>query len=614
MGVSIQQYRITVQSFNQSNIFSYRFSKPKYRKCRIIKNKSYPNLALLVLVCLCSLSMCWGGRDLQPKTKSQSLHSQPIYPASLCTDVEQVSIAEKLYEWGVRDHSGQGGQVQQLQLDEAHVRITSRFKFRKCILLTKSLVIDDYNFLARYKYGNKSGGGIKLCHWNKGSSFLENSINEIEQIIAEYKPHILGISESNFLNHHRLENVQIEDYNIFLADTLKNPQLNISRVAVYVHKDVVVQVRHDLMTDSFSSVWLEVGLGRQKKFLVSNIYRDWKYMGQGNQESGTMVAQLSSWESFIQKCEMAIASGKEIHVMGDTNLDYLDFNKDAHELSDHAAQLRPLVNALQVHIIPHGFLQLMNEVTRIWPGQDPSLLDQHWTNRPEKISSVNSFHQGSSDHKLIISMRHTKTVLSKPRLIRKRCFKDFSPDIFIEAVKKLTWFEVYMTEDTESAVNMVTKKLTAIIDVLAPIKTIQTRTHYAPWLSKATKKKINERNSAQKKAARTNLESDWKEYKKKRNKVNSILKTEKTTWQEKKVSEFGSDSSSIWKNLKRWLCWSKGGPPSKLIDEGIIYTKPADLARVMNLLFVNKVQKLHQKLTHNPGDPISLVQEAVHLS
>ena len=158
-----------------------------------------------------------------------------------------------------------------------------------------------------------------------------------------------------------------------------------------------------------------------------------------------------------------------------------------------------------------------------------------------------------------------------------------------------------MTENTESAVNKVTQKLTAILDVLAPIKTIQTRTHYDPWLSKATKKKINERNSAQKKAARTNLESDWKEYKKKRNKVNSILKTEKTTWQEKKVSEFGSDSSSIWKNLKRWLCWS--------IDEGIIYTKPADLVRVMNLFFVNKVQKLRQKLPHNPGDPISLVQK-----
>ena len=59
-----------------------------------------------------------------------------------------------------------------------------------------------------------------------------NSINEIEHTIAEYRPHILGISEANFHSSHRLEDVQIDNYNLYMADPLKNPQLNISRVAV----------------------------------------------------------------------------------------------------------------------------------------------------------------------------------------------------------------------------------------------------------------------------------------------------------------------------------------------------------------------------------------------
>ena len=75
---------------------------------------------------------------------------------------------------------------------------------------------------------------MKLCHWNKGPAYLENSIPEIEHIIAEYKPHILGISEANHHAHHSLDDVQIDDYNLYLADTLNNPELNISRVAVYV--------------------------------------------------------------------------------------------------------------------------------------------------------------------------------------------------------------------------------------------------------------------------------------------------------------------------------------------------------------------------------------------
>ena len=31
---------------------------------------------------------------------------------------------------------------------------------------------EDRNFQARYKYGNKRQNGIKIVHWNKGSSYL----------------------------------------------------------------------------------------------------------------------------------------------------------------------------------------------------------------------------------------------------------------------------------------------------------------------------------------------------------------------------------------------------------------------------------------------------------
>ena len=104
---------------------------------------------------------------------------------------------------------------------------------------------------------------------------------------------------------------------------------------------------------------------------------------------------------------MAIASESEIHVMGDMNLNFLDFNNQALSANDHSARLRPLVDALLDRVVPHGFSQLITDVTRIWPGQEPSLLDHHWTNRPEKLSSVHAFYQGGSDHKLIFVVRNT---------------------------------------------------------------------------------------------------------------------------------------------------------------------------------------------------------------
>ena len=117
------------------------------------------------------------------------------------------------------------------------------------------------------------------------------------------------------------------------------------------------------MTDSFSSIWLEVGLKRQRKFLVSNVYHDWKYVNQANQDSGTIAAQLSRWEPFLQQWENAIASESEIHVLGDLNLNFLDFNNQALQPNTHSARLRPHVVALLDRIVPNGFTQLITDVT-----------------------------------------------------------------------------------------------------------------------------------------------------------------------------------------------------------------------------------------------------------
>ena len=53
------------------------------------------------------------------------------------------------------------------------------------------------NFQARYKYGNKKKQGLRLCHWNKSNSSICSKMPEIQNIVSQYKPHLLGISEAN---------------------------------------------------------------------------------------------------------------------------------------------------------------------------------------------------------------------------------------------------------------------------------------------------------------------------------------------------------------------------------------------------------------------------------
>ena len=128
-------------------------------------------------------------------------------------------------------------------------------------------------------------------------------------------------------------------------------------------------------------------------------------------------------------------------------------------------------------------------------------------------------------------------------------------------------------------------------------------------MSQNTKHAIKKRNLAQQRANRTKDKDDWRYYKKLRNKVTNILRKEKKLWQSNKLVQFGKDTSSIWKNVKSWLGWSSGGPPTKLMSNGNIYSKPKELASMMNSFFINKVRLLRENLPRDAGDPLILVKK-----
>ena len=176
--------------------------------------------------------------------------------------------------------------------------------------------IVNHNFVAKITHGNRRSNGIKLCQWNAGGGYLSSKQPELLNIVADYKPHVLGITESCFKMGHDLQDVQIQDYKLFFANTLNNPNLGISRASVYVHKDLNVKVKNDLMNDQFSSVWLELGKSRQRKILVCIAYREWQHLNQPDNSSRSIPAQLERWSSFLDQWEMAISTGVEICILG----------------------------------------------------------------------------------------------------------------------------------------------------------------------------------------------------------------------------------------------------------------------------------------------------------
>ena len=65
------------------------------------------------------------------------------------------------------------------------------------------------NKLARAVTGNRANRGIIIAHWNMGSAHLHNKMLELEQVVSDHHPHVIGISEANFKRGHNLEKTMI---------------------------------------------------------------------------------------------------------------------------------------------------------------------------------------------------------------------------------------------------------------------------------------------------------------------------------------------------------------------------------------------------------------------
>ena len=268
---------------------------------------------------------------------------------------------------------------------------------------------------------------------------------------------------------------------------MSNPNINVSRVVIYKHVSVSAKVRHDLMDSTFSSIWIEIQLPKNKNFLLCHLYREHQYLRQSDDNSLSPEEQLSRWSVFLQQWERALETNLESVVMGDTNVDHFLINSQDLSKSRH----KPFINLLSEKIFPYGVKQCVASATHVRPGAKESLLDVCYTNDPERLFSVKVVPRGSSEQRMIVAMRSTKTSQIKNRYIKKRSYTNFDENIFLSELKKCKWWDIYETNEVDVAVDLFTEKISIILDQMAPIKIFQTKVNFVPWLSKTTKEKIS---------------------------------------------------------------------------------------------------------------------------
>ena len=208
---------------------------------------------------------------------------------------------------------------------------------------------------------------------------------------------------------------------------------------------------------------------------------------------------------------------------------------------------------------------------------------------------------------------NNKNIKENIRYCKKRSYKDFDEKSFLEEVDKISWWEVYSCEDVDMALDIFTKKLTDILDRMAPVKKFQIRVKYAAWVCKETKSMMLDRDQAQQTASRSGLDSDWDTYRRLRNQVTSQLRKDKMVWQKENLEscEENCDTGRMWKNILGWLNWTSTSSPTKLLSQGNIETSPSRLADIQNKYYIEKVRTIRRGLQGQDRDPLQVLRNTL---
>ena len=467
------------------------------------------------------------------------------------------------------------------------------------------------NKIKHTESGNRKvrGPSIQLAYWNKGPSHLINKQHDISTIISQYKPDIFGIGEANFKPSHDIQEAKQEGYTTHLGPGLEH--LGLARVAVYTREGLVVKRRRDLEGGNVCTIWLQVGLPNKPATLFMFGYRQWQLPGQANNNSSSVDSQLERWLTLLGQWERALLENRETICMMDANLDFLTWTQEDLPSHHSSVKLRPLTHALFTQILPQGVIQLVTGPTRAERGVAATGLDHCYSNKATKLSEVKTEWTGMSDHKIVLVRKFTRDLKRSERYTRKRVFKNFNQELFRAAVSSMPELATCLAANcADRAAFSLSAGITRILDNTAPIRTIQNRKDYVPYLTPETKDLQSAVKNAQGTAVQTGNVEDWRLYRSLRNQKNRAVKQDELAWQRAKLSST-NNPSDMWKTAKSILGWTSSGPPTQLYHLGECVTSPKGLATTMNKFFLDKVKSLRESIPDTDSDPLAKMRESI---
>ena len=250
-------------------------------------------------------------------------------------------------------------------------------------------------------------------------------------------------------------------------------------------------------------------------------------------------------------------------LIGDTNLDYHRWDNPEPSHSKMVQRTKDVIEAA-------GHVQIIKGITRCWPGQVDSLVDQCWVNRPGRIISHQNKVRSSSDHNTISVLVRTKDKMAASQELLKRSWKNFSPENFRQELSMLDWSNFYQTENLDKMNTIFEENVLSVLEKVAPMKLTQLRKNHRNWVDQELKNLMLTRDSLREHARLADSQDLWRNYRRTKNECTKLLKKKKVVYFQNlyKTFEAKNYSKNIFGLTKEVLGWTNSGTPTCLISEG----------------------------------------------
>ena len=182
-----------------------------------------------------------------------------------------------------------------------------------------------------------------------------------------------------------------------------------------------------------------------------------------------------------------------------------------------------------------GLKQLIEVPTRVTCSSS-TIIDHILASFPNRVSQQGVIDVGLSDHQIIYCTRKISRIKrGTHKEIRCRSLKNYSADIYEEALGRVNFPNYNNFENINDAYSNFTQKVIGVIDLVAPIKSRRIKQNSQEWFDVEFAEKRSVRDKLFKKFKKSKLHIDKEIYKIARYEVQKLISYKKTKFFENRL-------------------------------------------------------------------------------